>query len=98
VRGSQRPVRRAVAPGRASQVDHDSMTLPAVNAEIPAHQNNVRLVLVDDKQQPAYVKRAAELEKALLAAAAKVGIESVDMPGLRGLCVEAVRSAEVYNR
>jgi hypothetical protein len=34
----------------------------------------VRLVLVDDKQQPAYIKRATLLETALLAAAAKVGI------------------------
>jgi hypothetical protein len=73
------------------------MTLPAVNAEIPAHQNNVRLVLVDDKQQPAYIKRAAELEKVLLAAAVKVGIGPEDMPGLRGLCVEAVRSSEIHS-
>jgi hypothetical protein len=73
------------------------MTLPAVNAEIPAHQNNVRLVLVDDKQQPAYIKRAAELEKVLLAAALKVGVDPEDMPGLRGLCVEAVRSSEIHS-
>jgi hypothetical protein len=73
----------------------DSMTLPAVNSETPAHQNNVRLVVVDDKQQPSYLKRATELEKALLAAAAKVNVYVQDMPGLYGLCVEAVRSAEI---
>ncbi|MCU1593708.1 MAG: hypothetical protein JWO12_1100 [Frankiales bacterium] len=74
------------------------MTLPAVNSETPAHQNNVRLVVVDDKQQPTYLKRATELETALLKAAAKLGIELADMPGLRGLCVEAVRSAEIARR
>ncbi len=74
------------------------MTLPALNAETPAHHNNVRLVSVDDKQQPAYIKRAGELERALLAAARKVGIETEDLPGLRGLCVEAVRSAEIHHR
>jgi hypothetical protein len=74
------------------------MTLPAVNAESPAHQNNVRLVVVDDKQQPAYLKRAMRLESALTAAAAKLGVEPDDMPGLYGLCVEAVRSAEIHSR
>jgi hypothetical protein len=74
------------------------MTLPAVNSETPANHNNVRLVVVDDKQQPAYLRRATELEKALLAAAKGVGVEAEDMPGLRGLCVEAVRSAQIHNR
>jgi hypothetical protein len=31
-------------------------------------------VLVDERQQPAYIKRAGEVEKALLVAAAKVGV------------------------
>jgi hypothetical protein len=39
------------------------MTLPTLNVETPAQQTNMRLVLVDDKQQPAYLKRAAQLEK-----------------------------------
>lgn len=74
------------------------MTLPAVNAETPAHQNNVRLLAVDDKQRPAYLKRGTELEAALLAAAAKMGVEADDMPGLYGLCVGAVRSAKIHHR
>jgi hypothetical protein len=74
------------------------MTLPAVNAETPAHQNNVRLLVVDDKQQPAYLKRGTQLEAALLAAAAELGVEANDMPGLYGMCVEAVRSAEIHHR
>ncbi|MDX6216149.1 MAG: hypothetical protein QOG99_1733 [Frankiales bacterium] len=73
------------------------MTLPAVNAETHPQQNNVRLVVVDDNQQPVYLKRATQLEKALLAAAAKLGVEAGDLPGLRGLCVEAVRSAEIHH-
>ena len=74
------------------------MTLPAENAETPAHQNNVRLVLVDDKQRPAYLTRAAQLERSLLATAARLGLEPEDMPGLYGLCVVAVRSAELNDR
>lgn len=73
------------------------MTLPILNVETPAQQANMRLVLVDDKQQPAYLKRAAQLETKLLAAAAKLGIEPGDMPKLRGLCVDAVRSAEIHD-
>jgi hypothetical protein len=74
------------------------MTLPAANAEMPTHDNNVRLVVVDDNQQPAYIKRAVQLETALLAAAAKLGIAPEDIPGLYGLCVEGVRSAEIHQR
>jgi hypothetical protein len=74
------------------------MTLPAVNTDSPAHQNNVRLVVVDDLHQPAYLKRASEMEKALLSAAAELGIDAEDLPGLYGLCLEAVRSAEVHHR
>lgn len=74
------------------------MTLPAANVEAPAHHNNVRLVVVDDQRQPTYLKRAAQLEQALLAAAAKVGVQPEDMPGLRGLCVDAARAAEIHNR
>ncbi len=73
------------------------MTLPIMNVQTPAQQNNVRLVLVDDQQQPAYLKRATRLEQDLLAAAATLGVEPEDMPGLRGLCVEAVRSAEIHH-
>ena len=74
------------------------MTLPAVNAETPAHQNNVRLVVVDERHQPTYLARAQELEKALARAAEKLGVLPEDMPGLYGLCVEAVRSAEINHR
>ncbi|MDX6268567.1 MAG: hypothetical protein QOD70_3307 [Frankiales bacterium] len=74
------------------------MTLPASNVDSPAHQNNVRLVVVDDRHQPLYLRRATDLEKAVLRAAAKLGVELQDMPGLRGLCVEAVRSAEADGR
>ena len=73
------------------------MTLPAVNVETPAHQHNVRLVVVDDNQ-PAYLRRATAVERSLLAAAAKLGLEAEDMPGLRGVCLEAVRSAEIHHR
>ena len=74
------------------------MTLPAMNVESPANHNNVRLVVVDDRQQPTYLRRAADLEQALLKAASKFGIEPEDMPGLKGLSVEAVRSAEIAQR
>ncbi|MCW2671991.1 MAG: hypothetical protein JWP14_580 [Frankiales bacterium] len=74
------------------------MTLSALNVETPAHQNNVRLVVVDDRHQPVYLRRATDLEKAVLRSAAKLGIEPEDMPGLRGLCVEAVRTAEAAGR
>jgi hypothetical protein len=70
------------------------MTLPSLNSQAPAHQNNVRLVVVDDKHQPQYVIRALALEKSLLAAAARHGVGPEDMPGLYGLCVEAMRGAE----
>ena len=60
----------------------------------PVSQNNVRLVAVDDEKQPAYLRRVAHLEKRLLAAAEALGVHAEDMPALRGLCVEAVRSAE----
>ncbi len=74
------------------------MTLPAMNAETPTHDNNVRLVVVDDKHQPAYLKRAVQLEKAIVRAAAALGVEPADMPALYGLCVQAVRSAEIHDR
>lgn len=89
--------RRAGPTVGASQVEDGGMTLPVMNVQTPAHQNNVRLVLVDDQQQPAYLKRATQLEQDLLAAAAKLGVEHEDMPGLRGMCVEAVRAAESHH-
>jgi len=36
------------------------MTLPAMNAEMPGHDSNVRLVVVDDKHQHPYLKRAVQ--------------------------------------
>lgn len=74
------------------------MTLPRTHGETPAHHTNVRLVLIDDKQQPSYLKRAADLEKALQATASRLGVDAADMPGLRGFCVDAARSAEVHQR
>ncbi len=56
--------------------------------------SNVRLVTVGDDRQPTYLLRAAELESSVLAVAAAAGVEGQDMPGLHGLCVEAIRSAE----
>ena len=60
--------------------------------------SNVRLVSVDGDEQPTYLLRAAELEAAVLAVAAAAGVEADDMPGLHGLCVEAIRSAERRGR
>lgn len=74
------------------------MSLPTVNAQMPAHQNNVRLVVVDERHQPTYLARAGVLEKALVRAAEKLGVLAEDMPGLYGLCVEAVRAAELSHR
>ena len=70
------------------------MTLPASHDDQPVPQNNVRLVVVDDRHRPVYLRRADELERRLLAAAAKLDITVEDMPGLHGLCVEAIRSSE----
>ncbi|MGB8652036.1 MAG: hypothetical protein WCD35_15390 [Mycobacteriales bacterium] len=70
------------------------MSLPAVNETPSAGTSNVRLVIVDDNHQPVYLQRAARLEQALLQAAAAFGIDEEDLPGLHGLSVEAVRSAE----
>ena len=74
------------------------MSLPSWNIETPAHNSNVRLVGVDDRHQPTYLSKALDLELALGAAAAKLGIELSDMPGLHGLCVAAVSSAERLDR
>ena len=60
--------------------------------------SNVRLVTVDSHRQPTYLLRAAELEASVLAVAAAAGVEDEDMPGLHGLCVEAIRSAERHGR
>ena len=64
----------------------------------PRDTSNVRLVTVDGDRQPTYLLRAAELEAAVLAVAAAAGVEAEDMPGLHGLCVEAIRSAERHHR
>lgn len=64
----------------------------------PGATTNVRLVLVDALRQPTYLIRAAELEAQMLKAASAAGVEAADMPGLHGLCVEAVRSAERHGR
>lgn len=73
------------------------MSLPSLNVKSPARTSNVRLVVVDDNHQPKYLRRAARLEQAIIAAAGKHGVESEDMPGLHGLCVEAVRAAERHD-
>ena len=64
----------------------------------PQDTSNVRLVTVDGDRQPTYLLRAAELEAAVLAVAAASGVEGEDMPGLHGLCVEAIKSAERHDR
>ncbi|GAC1445050.1 MAG: hypothetical protein NVSMB55_23840 [Mycobacteriales bacterium] len=63
-----------------------------------AHSSNVRLVVVDEHHQPRYLVRAATLEQHLVQTAAAAGIRPEDMPGLHGLCVEAVRTAEQHGR
>ena len=40
------------------RADDGFMTLSAMNARMPTHDNNVRLVVVDDKHQPAHLKWA----------------------------------------
>lgn len=70
------------------------MSLPSLNVETPARTSNVRLVVVDGNQQPVYLQRAAKLEKALLAVAARHGVSPEDVPGLHGLCVDAARATE----
>lgn len=72
------------------------MSLPSY-VESSARTSNVRLVVVDDNHQPQYLQRAARLEQAILATAAQHGVECEDMPGLHGLCVEAVRAAERHD-
>lgn len=59
---------------------------------------NVRVVVVDDNEQPRYLQRAAELESAMLAVAEQMGLQAADMPGLHGLCVEAMRTADRHGR
>lgn len=58
----------------------------------------MRMVLVDEDRLPTYLQRAAELEARMLKAAADAGVEAADMPGLRGLCVEAIKAAERHGR
>ena len=60
--------------------------------------SHVRLVTVDSHRQPTYPLRAAELEAPVLAVAAAAGVDGEDLPGLHGLCVEAIRSAERHGR
>ena len=75
------------------------MTLSAVTTEpTPAGSSNVRLVVVDDNQQPRYLLRAAQLEESMLALLQARGVEPDDVPGLHGLCVAAIRSAEQHGR
>ena len=73
------------------------MTRP-VSPSSHGHQNNVRVVPLDADQQPSYLKRASKLETSLATAAARLGMEPDDMPGLHGLCLQAVRSAEDRSR
>ena len=59
---------------------------------------NVHVVAVDAGRQPRYLARAAELQEALLRVAAEAGLTADDMPGLHGLCMEAIRRAERHHR
>jgi hypothetical protein len=74
------------------------MSLTAPDPAPAGRSTNVRLVVVDDRRQPQYLIRAKALEQALLTAANALGVEADDMPGLHGLCVEAMRSAERQGR
>jgi hypothetical protein len=56
------------------------------------------VVAVDESSQPQYLVRARALEQALLEAATSFGLDAEDLPGLHGMCVEAVRSAERHGR
>jgi hypothetical protein len=73
------------------------MSLPSLSVETPARTSNVRLVVVDERHQPQYLRRAPALEEAIIATAARWGIEAEDIPGLHGMCVEAVRTAERHS-
>jgi hypothetical protein len=64
----------------------------------PGRSANVRVVAVDESSQPQYLVRARALEQALLEAATSFGLDAEDLPGLHGMCVEAVRSAERHGR
>lgn len=63
-----------------------------------AGSSDVRLVVVDPRQQPRYLNRAHELEQAILRVAATAGMLPHDMPGLSGLCIAAARAAETAGR
>jgi hypothetical protein len=73
------------------------MSLPARIVDTSPRTSNVRLVLVDDDHQPLYLQRAARLERAMIAIAAQHGVEADELPGLHGLCLEAVRAAERHD-
>lgn len=68
--------------------------MTSTDAATAVSSTNVRLVVVDDARQPRYLRRAADLEAALLAVLADADVDPQDVPGLHGLCVEAVRAAE----
>ena len=64
----------------------------------PAGSSNVRLVVIEARQQPRYLNRAHDLEQAILRVAATAGMLPHDMPGLHGLCIAAARAAETDGR
>ena len=76
----------------------DMSTNAANAADAPVHSANMRLVVVDDRRQPRYMARAASLEDALLGVITEHGLDAADVPGLHGMCVEAMRSAERHGR
>lgn len=74
------------------------MPAPVTDTDRPTSSANVRLVVTDEDHRPRYLLRAAELEAAILSAAATLGMTAEDMPGLQGLCVEGARTAERHHR
>lgn len=66
---------------------------PSETRASSGHQNNVRIVPVGPNQQPTHIARVSDLQTSILTAAARLGLDLDDMPRLRGLCVQAVRSA-----
>ena len=70
------------------------MSLAAADDLTPARSANVRLVVVEERHQPRYLTRAADLERAILRVAAIAGMTAEDMPGLHELCIAAARTSE----
>ncbi len=83
---------------RSGALHTPDMSLPAVLPGASSPTGNVRLVAVDDADRPRYLQRALVLHRAIVSVAAGLGVQPEDIPGLQGLCIEAVRAAERHDR